>query len=171
MKIIKRAMLEGEAGSPRARSPAINKWAHQRQRDAIAKIAGWQLSASEHLFALKQALDAFDFVGAQLAECDREIETQLQSLRAYEGEPGQPRKRGRARNAPKFDLRAQLFKMCGVDLTRIDGIDVTTALAVISETGADMSRFPSVAHFSSWLSLCPGTKDQEARASFPRQSG
>jgi transposase len=48
--------------------------------------------------------------------------------------------------------------MCGVDLTRIDGIDVTTALAVISETGADMSRFATVGHFTSWLGLCPGTK-------------
>ena len=48
--------------------------------------------------------------------------------------------------------------MCGVDLTRIDGIDVTTALAVISETGADMSRFPSDKHFASWMGLCPGTK-------------
>jgi transposase len=48
--------------------------------------------------------------------------------------------------------------MCGVDLTRIDGIDVTTALAVVSETGADMSRFPSDGHFVSWLGLCPGTK-------------
>ena len=72
--------------------------------------------------------------------------------------PAKGKKRGRARNAPKFDLRTQLFKMCGVDLTRIDGIDVTTALAVVSETGADMSRFPSVRHFTSWLGLCPGTK-------------
>ncbi|MDP1559678.1 MAG: IS110 family transposase [Nitrosomonas sp.] len=48
--------------------------------------------------------------------------------------------------------------MCGVDLTRIDGIDVTTALAVISETGTDMSRFPTAGHFASWLGLCPGTK-------------
>src|SRR5205807_10218733 len=53
---------------------------------------------------------------------------------------------------------AHLFKLCGVDLTRIDGIDVTTALAVISEVGADMSKFPSVKHFTSWLGLCPGTK-------------
>jgi len=45
-----------------------------------------------------------------------------------------------------------------VELTRIDGIDVTTALAVISETGADMSRFPSDKHFASWMGLCPGTK-------------
>jgi transposase len=66
--------------------------------------------------------------------------------------------RSKARNAPKFDVRTRLFKMCGVDLTRIDGIDVTTALAVISETGADMSRFPSDKHFASWMGLCPGTK-------------
>jgi transposase len=64
----------------------------------------------------------------------------------------------RARNAPRFDLRAQLFKMCGIALTRIDGIDVTTALAVGSEVGTDMSRFPTDKHFSSWLGVCPGTQ-------------
>ena len=125
--------------------------------DEIAKIlqGNWR---AEHLFSLKQALDAFDFIGTQLAECDDKIEAQLQTLQAHDGEPAKGKKRGRARNAPKFDLRTQLFKMCGVDLTRIDGIDVTTALAVISETGADMSRFPMVGHFASWLGLCPGTK-------------
>jgi hypothetical protein len=45
----------------------------------------------------------------------------------------------------------QLFKMCGVDLTRIDGIDVTTALAAISEIGVDMSRFPTIKHPTRWL--------------------
>lgn len=48
--------------------------------------------------------------------------------------------------------------MCGVDLTRIDVIDVTTALALISETSTYMSRFPSQAHFANWMGLCPGTK-------------
>ena len=79
-------------------------------------------------------------------------------LHVHDAEPTTAKKRGRARNAPKFDLRAHLFKMCGVDLTRIDGIDVTTALAVLAEIGADMSKFPSVKHFTSWLGLCPGTK-------------
>ncbi len=113
---------------------------------------------AEHLFALKQALDAFDFCGRQLAECDGEIEAQLQRLQAHEGEPVKGKKRSKARNAPKFDLRARLFQMCGVDLTRIDGIDVTTALVVVSEVGADMSKFPTDKHFASWLGLCPGTK-------------
>jgi transposase len=125
--------------------------------DAIAKSlqGNWR---TEHLFALKQALAAFDFIGTQLAECDREIEQQLQVLHAHDGEPAKGKRRSRPRNAPKFDLRTLLFGMCGVDLTRIDGIDVTTVLAVVSETGADMSRFPTVKHFTSWLTLCPGTR-------------
>ena len=72
--------------------------------------------------------------------------------------PAKGKKRGRVRNAPKFDLRTQLFQMCGMDLKRIDGIDVTTALAVVSEVGAAMGKFPTVKHFTSWLGLCPGTK-------------
>ena len=93
--------------------------------DEIAKSlqGNWRV---EHLFALRQALAAFDFVGTQLAECDGAIEQQMQALKAHEGEPAKGKKRGRARNAPKFDLRTQLFQMCGVDLTRIDGVDVTT---------------------------------------------
>lgn len=125
--------------------------------DEIAKSlqGSWR---AEHLFALRQALDAFDFCGTQLAECDAQVQAQLQALHVREDEPAQGKKRGRARNAPKFDLRTQLFQMCGVDLTRIDGIDVTTALVVVSEVGADMCKFPSDKHFASWLGLCPGTK-------------
>jgi transposase len=126
--------------------------------DEIAKSlqGNWR---AEHLFALKQALDAFDFIGTQLAECDREIEAQLKSLQAHEGEPAKGKKRGRARNAPKFDLRTQLFKMCGVDLTRIDGIDVTTALAVISARPGRHVALSHGGHFTSWLGFVSGHQD------------
>jgi transposase len=129
----------------------------QASRADIAKSlqGNWR---TEHLFALQQALAAFDFHGQQLAECDTAIETQLQALHLYTGEPGKAKKRSNTRNAPKFDLRVQLFKVCGVDLTRINGIDVSTALIVLSEIGPDLSRFTSVKHFTSWLGLCPGTK-------------
>lgn len=75
-----------------------------------------------------------------------------------DGTPAKGKKRSRTRNAPRFNLRELMFKMCGVDLTRIDGIDVSTALTVISEVGPDMSRFPTVKHFACWLGLCPGTR-------------
>lgn len=127
-------------------------------KEEIAKSlqGNWR---AEHLFALKQALALFDFIGTQLSECDAEIEAQLQRLQVHDGTPAKGKKRGgRPRNAPKFNLRELMFKMCGVDLTRIDGIDVTTALTVISEVGSDMSRFPTVKHFACWLGLCPGTR-------------
>ena len=143
---ILRAIVAGERDG-QVLGAMKNSRIHASVDDIAKSLQGnWR---AEHLLALKQALDAFDFIGNQVTECDAQVELQLQALQAFEGEPAKGRKRGRARNAPRFDLRAQLFKMCGVDLTRIDGIDVTTALAVISETGADMSRFPSDKHFAS----------------------
>lgn len=129
----------------------------QASEDEIAAslLGNWR---QEHLFALKQALDAFDFCGAQLAECDAQLERAMAELHRHAGQPQTKARRGRARNAPKFDVREHLYKMCGVDLTRIAGIDVTTAMTVISEVGTDMSRFATVKHFTSWLGLCPGTK-------------
>jgi transposase len=70
---------------------------------------------------------------------------------------GKARKKSN-RNNPKFDVRTRLYQMCGVDLTRIDGIDVCTAMTVLSEVGVDMSKFPTAKHFAAWLGLCPGTK-------------
>jgi transposase len=55
-------------------------------------------------------------------------------------------------------MRTALFRVCGVDLTRIDAIDVSTAFKVIAEVGPDLSKFKTVKHFCSWLALCPGTK-------------
>ena len=152
---ILRAILAGERDGL-ALAKLKNSRIRASEDEIVKSLQGnWR---AEHLFALKQALDAFDFCGTQLAECDAQIQAQLQALHVREDQPAQGKKRGRARNAPKFDLRTQLFQMCGVDLTRIDGIDVTTALVVVSEVGADMGKFPSDKHFASWLGLCPGTK-------------
>jgi len=152
---ILRAIVAGERDGL-ALARLKNARIHASEQEIAASLQGsWR---AEHLFALKQALDAFDFCAQQLSECDAQIEAQLQNLHICEDEPAKGKKRTRARNAPRFDLRTQLFRMCGVDLTRIDGVDVTTALAVVSEVGVDMSRFKSDKHFASWLGLCPGTR-------------
>lgn len=135
-------------------------------RDRRIKASEEEIAASlqgnwraEHLFALKQALATFDFCATQLLECERELEQVMQQLHAFSGSPAKAsKKRGRAKNAPQFDVREHLFKICGVDFTRIDGIDVSTAMTIVSETGTDLSRFASEKHFASWLGLCPGTR-------------
>src|SRR5437870_5693025 len=59
---------------------------------------------------------------------------------------------------PQFDLGRELHRISGVDLTRIDGIDVGVAQTVISEVGLDMSRWQDEHHFASWLGLCPDNR-------------
>ena len=102
-----------------------------------------------------------------MRECDAEIDAQLQRLHISDDEPAKGKKRSKSRNAPKFDLRTRLFQMCGVDLTRIDGVDVTTALVVVSQTGTDMSKFPNDKHFASWLGLCPGKPSLPPHTNWP----
>ena len=114
----------------------------------------------EHLFSLKQAVEAFEFYQAQIAEGDREIETLLTKFDAAELSPED--QDGPAaespRTEPAFNIHNELLRVTGVDLTKIDGIDATTALKIIAETGLDMERWPSAKHFASWLGLSPGSK-------------
>jgi transposase len=61
-----------------------------------------------------------------------------------------PRKRKRAHdNAPTFDLRSELYRVTGTDLTQIDGIDVVTAQTILADTGADRSAWRTEKHFVS----------------------
>ena len=48
--------------------------------------------------------------------------------------------------------------MTGADLTQVDGVDAYTALKVVSEIGADMTKWPSAKHFASWLGLSPNNR-------------
>ena len=151
---ILRAIVAGERDG-RVLAAMKNVRIHASAEEIGKSLQGtWR---AEHLFALKQALEAFDFCATQLAQCDTEIEAQLLSLHAHDGEPAKGKKRGRARTRQSSSRQAA-FQMCGVPPPRIDGIDVTTALVVVSEIGADMSRFPSDKHLASGLGLCPGTK-------------
>ena len=55
-------------------------------------------------------------------------------------------------------MQTHLYRLVGVDLTRIPGIGELTAQGLISETGLDMSRWQTPKHFASWLDLCPSPK-------------
>ena len=116
---------------------------------------------AEHLFELAQAVELYDVYHQKMAECDRRIEAHLNTFDdRSDGRPVEkdPRKRTQQHNAPRFDLQSYLYCMCGVDLTRIDGLDGYTVIKVISEIGLDISRWPTGKRFASWLGLCPGTK-------------
>jgi transposase len=150
-----RAILAGQRDPARLARLRDDRCGHSEDQIARALYGNWR---AEHLFALGQAVELYDFYRAQLAACDRAIEGQLQQFEDKSG--GQPpppkaRRRRRGDNRPAFEVRAALYRMAGVDLTVIEGIEESTALVVLSEIGTDMSRWPSAKHFCSWLGLCP----------------
>src|SRR5262249_27347373 len=58
-------------------------------------------------------------------------------------------------NDPSFDLRAELYRIAGVDLTDIPGVSAMTAQVILTEIGPDVTRFRNASAFASWLGLCP----------------
>ena len=115
---------------------------------------------AEHVFELTQALELYRVYQGRIAECDHEIEAQLERFEdRSDGEPPEANgKKRNQKNAPRFDAQGQLYRMTGADLTRIDGVDAYTALKVISETGIDMTRWQSAKHFASWLGVSPNNR-------------
>src|SRR5260370_22993456 len=109
MKIIK-DIVRGE------RNPLkLAKHRHERCQATEAEIASalcgtWR---KEHLFALKQGLQMYEFYQRRLRECDREIETCLRALADKSGGAALPPRPGRpqrpSRNEPSFAARALLF--------------------------------------------------------------
>ena len=118
----------------------------------------------EHLFTLKQALQAYRNYRELISECDHEIESHLNALDSRvdpEKNPPPPPTSKRKKpqgNEPDFDLRSQLYRILGTDLTQVDGINVITAHVFLAEVGPDMSKFPTADNFCSWLCLCPNNK-------------
>lgn len=128
----------------------------------------------EHLFELKQAYELFQSYQQKVSECDQQIAAELQRLPNRAGDKeheSQPRQRGRKKNDIRFEATGLLFQALGVDLTRIPGIDVATALVVLAEVGVDVSRFPAEKHFASWLGLCPrdGKSNETTKKKAPRK--
>ena len=146
----------------------------ERDPKALAALADPQVKASpkviakslqgnwreELLFVLKQEVEMYRMFQERIAACDEKLQQQLRSLTSrvdLKAQPLGPRPKGkRARgNAPKFDLRTELYRITGVDWTQVDGIDVQIAQSVIAEVGVDLDAFPSEKHFANWLGLCP----------------
>ena len=153
MKIIE-AIVRGER-DPRKLAALRDPRTRADQATIAKSLQGhWR---EEHIFELTQALELYRTYQDKIAQCDQEIERQLERFEdRSDGElpAGDAGKRSQG-NAPRFDLRSHLHRMTGVDLTRIDGVDAFTALKVVSEIGTDMTRWPTAKHFASWLGLSP----------------
>jgi transposase len=131
----------------------------------------------EHIFALKQSLDSYDFIKSQILECDEKIKATVDYWSAEQEKMLNPEsnidfkleqqlhdtdqqktQKSRSKNTYHFDVLTPLKKICGVNLTEIPGIEGNTAMKIIGEIGNDMSPWATAKHFVSWMGLCPGNK-------------
>src|SRR5215470_3621050 len=137
-----RAIVSGER-DPRKLAELRDPRIHATHEEVVKSLEGnWR---PELLFVLQQEVEMYDIYQRRIAECDQQLQKQLASftgtipLPSPEAEP--KRKKAKpAKNAPRFELSSELQRITGVDLTRIDGIDIMVAQTLVSEIGLDMSR-------------------------------
>ena len=157
-----KAILGGERDPQKLAEFRDHRVKASKEEIARSLEGNWQ---EDLLFVLQQEQSGYEFCQKQMAECDQRIEQYLKQREDRSAGANLPEEKRKERlrkkkkgNAPQFDLRAELFRMTGADLTQIDGVDVMTAMTILSEVGWDMSKWKTEHHFVSWLRLCPDNK-------------
>ena len=170
---ILRAIIDGERDPQRL--AALRHRGIKADADTIAaSLQGtWR---DEHLFALAQAMQRYDFLDAQIEDCEARVKAEIERLTPPDDPPpdggapdpatgttsgtgsSRPAKAGTNYTGQEAALARALSGMMGVDLTAIPTVGPGTALVIASEIGPDFSAFPSAQHFCSWLGVAPGTK-------------
>lgn len=157
------AILAGER-DPRKLAAMKDGRAQASAEDIVRALEGDY--RAEHLFALDQALRLYRTYRGMIQECDQRVATELRGFAAKVDLATAPLPekvtRKTAHAQAEFDMRQQLYRICGVDLTRVPGFSILTLQALLGELGLDMTRWRSEKHFSSWLNLSPSNRIRAA---------
>lgn len=150
--------------------------AGERDPAKLAELRDWRIRASketimkslvgdyreEHIFTLRQSLKCYRHYQSMIEEVDREVKGMMQQLPSRVADGQKPPKEKNPRKTPWRNeppqLRDDLYRTFGVDLTQVPGINTLTAQMLLTEVGPDLSRFATAAAFCSWLRLCPDPK-------------
>jgi len=135
-------------------------------RETVEKslLGNWR---EEHLFTLQQSLTLYRSYLSQIVAAEQKIASMLGAFTPRVDPQHKPlpedtqrnrsgaKRRRKAGHSTSFDLRIEAYKLFGVDVTQIPGLE-SNVLPLFTEVGRDLSRWPTAAHFVSWLALCPG---------------
>jgi transposase len=148
--------------------------AGERDPVRLAQLRDWRIKASEetivkslvgdyreeHLFVLRQSLEGYRRYQKMIEDLDTEVKRRMAQLPSkvdpHEKPLGKERNpRKTPRRTEPLELRQELYRAFGVDLTQIPGINPLTAQVLLTEVGTSLEQFPTAAAFCSWLRLCP----------------
>jgi transposase len=133
------------------------------KKDVIAKSLTGDYRR-EHLFTLRQSVQSYRNYRQLIMDCDTEIKELLKGFESTIDIEELPlssstdSKQKSKSNTPAFDVKGEMFRIFGTDLTEVDGISDLTAHVIFTEVGPDLSQFKNAGHFCSWLGLCPYNK-------------
>jgi transposase len=155
---IVRAIVAGERDS--VKLAQLRNYRCKSSQETIAKaLTGtWK---DEHLFALKQSLELYDFYTRQIANCDAQIQQQYAVMKprweatATTPIPTHLPRKKKNKNDPPPEVRADIIRITGVDIAAVIGIGDSLAQTILSEIGTDMTKWPNEKHFTSWLGVAP----------------
>jgi transposase len=159
MRIIK-AIIDGERNSKVLASLRDRRCQKNEMEIAKGLEGNYQ---DEHIFALQQAYEAYQFFHQQILDCEKAIKKELEKNQTELVEDKQTGTKSRSKtianqSAYHFDAPKLVLNCTQVNLLEIPGFEANTIVKILSEVGTDMSRWPTSGHFASWLGLCPGNK-------------
>jgi transposase len=154
-QLIIRAIVSGER-DPHKLATLRNYRCKKDEAEIAKALTGtWR---EEQLFILKQSLELYDFYPKQIEACDMQMERTYSLTRPEwaTGELTEGKRNSHSKHAPKdVNVRQHLQRICGVDITAVQGVSASLAQTIVIEVGTDMSKFPNEKHFCSWLGLAP----------------
>ena len=131
----------------------------------------------DQLFVLEQELELYEIYVQRVIVCEEKIQKLLAKFPTKESvesvtensvnqksktkkiSPSKARRSNKKHHEFVFDLREELIRITGVDLTLIPGVGISTAFTLVAEAGLDMSRWKNEKHFASWLGLTPNNRE------------
>jgi transposase len=169
------AILKGERNKEKLLRMCHSSIIKNKKDEILKSLNGKYTQAG--LFALQQAFDSYNFYQTQIQKCDQMLDKVIK--RMGNGTTDQklqgPRKPIRHNKPDIENLGMSLMKIFGgKDATVLSGITDYTWMQLLSETGTELSRWPSEKHFTSWLGLSPGqhssgkTKRNKKKAGHPK---
>lgn len=155
---ILRAIVAGErnpAQLAKLRDPGCRK----SEKEIAAQLTGhWR---EDHLFSLAQSLHMYDAIAERIEVYQQEILRRLSGWERPEckhTEAPQLKNQNKARlirQRGEEPIRQAFYRICGADLTAVDGVGAGVVEIVLSEYGPDLSRFPTEKHFVAHATLAP----------------
>ena len=126
----------------------------------------------EYLFELQQSYDSYNHFQRQITNCDEKINLlilhaveQKEISSSFEDNTSSKQiskykspKNINYKNCPPIQIAEHVYRLCGVELLNIPGVNTGTILTIISEVGLDLAKFKTAKHFTSWLGLAPNNK-------------